>query len=242
MRAGLGAVLLAVFFMGCSSEEAKPAPQASPAAARPSAAPAPARSDPPPSGGIVIKGSKTTDPNAGKDGGPDPEQQERIARLQSSAQGSQGKHEGGDALTFKNALPKPGTARVAGSADWTVSVDDAGKRAHDENKLVLACFWISDAGGVFDKLRTEIVQTPEFKNWATQYVVLLDIDYPKARPQPAALKAQNERLQAFFGVTTVPTIVFFDATGKVYGTLGYKPGGPAPWLQDAQAIVNLYNP
>jgi protein disulfide-isomerase len=223
--------ILAVILAGCSSPEpTKPA--ARPEPAKPAASPAPASS------GIVIKGSKS-DTGASKE--PSPEERERIAKLEASAKSSQGKHEGADAVA-PSAVKPAAKGRKPGSSEWTSSLETALQRARDENKLVLANFTGSDWCPWCKKLKTEILDKPEFSEWVAQNAVLLELDFPKTTAQSDDLKAQNKKLAEKFGIKGFPTVVFFDPDGNTHGTLLYKEGGPTVWIAGAQPIVDAYKP
>lgn len=75
--------------------------------------------------------------------------------------------------------------------------------------------------------------TREFKAWAKENVVLVEIDFPRKTKLPDELRKQNDALKSKFGIRGFPTILFVDADEKVIGRSGYRPGGPDPWLEDA---------
>jgi thiol:disulfide interchange protein len=187
---------------------------------------------------VVIRGSKSAKEERGWD--KSEEERARIAKLEASARDSQGKKQGGTPIRDSTAGMKP--ARPAGSAEWTESLAAACERAKNEKRLILGDFTGSDWCGWCKKLKAEVLDTPEFKDWATQNAVLLEVDFPKTKAQTDELKAQNAMLQQRFGVKGYPTIVFFDADGKAYGSLGYVEGGPSVWTAKAQKVVDGYKP
>ena len=68
--------------------------------------------------------------------------------------------------------------------------------------------------------------------------VLLELDFPRKKPQDPAVKQRNRALLEKYGVKGFPTILFLDADGKEVGRSGYKRGGPATWIPDAQKILD----
>jgi protein disulfide-isomerase len=87
------------------------------------------------------------------------------------------------------------------------------------------------------KLQKEVFATKEFRAWATAKVVLLEIDFPRAKPLPVAQQKSNHELEAKYGVTGFPTVVFLDADGKALWKFGYAEGGAQPWIAACEAEV-----
>jgi protein disulfide-isomerase len=125
-----------------------------------------------------------------------------------------------------------GPAAAAGEG-WITDFEEAKRLAAEQEKLILADFTGSDWCGWCIKLKKEVWDTPEFKAWAKDQVILLELDYPKKTPQDPALKAQNQKLQAKYGIQGFPTILFMDAQGRALARSGYVRGGSAAWTGDA---------
>ena len=52
-------------------------------------------------------------------------------------------------------------------------------------------------------------ETPQnLLHWATQNVILVELDFPRSTPQDAALKTQNQQLAQTFGIQGYPTVWF----------------------------------
>ncbi len=229
------AVVCCLVILGACSDSPQPRPKDDSARSMAPASPreVPASSPSSDDGGVVIKGKASP-----KEDRPAParsaEEEERIKKLQASAHASQGRGTGGKPVPFKKA----GKAR--GSSEWTESLADAVGRAKSEHRLVLAFFTGSDWCGWCKKLVAEVFSTGEFKDWAAENVVLLEVDFPKEKPQTDELKAQNAQMAKNAGIRGYPTVLFFDEAGKSYGSLGYMEGGPSAWTAKAQAIVDTY--
>ena len=82
---------------------------------------------------------------------------------------------------------------------------------------------------VFDK--------QEFKNYARQNLVLVELDFPQRKKLPAAIKAQNNRLRDKYGIRGYPTIILLDARGNKLGKTGYVPGGPSAFISEVKRIT-----
>lgn len=122
---------------------------------------------------------------------------------------------------------------------WSEDYDAALAKAKATGKLVLADFTGSDWCGWCIRLKKEVFETPEFAAWAAKNVILLELDYPMDKPQSAELKARNKALLKKYGVAGYPTILFLTSEGKSVGQMGYLRGGPGPWIEKAQALVDI---
>jgi protein disulfide-isomerase len=118
-------------------------------------------------------------------------------------------------------------------AAWLTNYEAVRARAKKERKPILADFTGSDWCGWCIKLKKEVFDTPEFREWAKENVVLLEVDFPRGKAQSEELKRQNKELAAKFGIRGYPTVLFLDARGQVLGRSGYMEGGPAAWIKHA---------
>jgi thioredoxin-related protein len=128
---------------------------------------------------------------------------------------------------------------------WYTDVREAITESNKVHKPMLMFFTGSDWCGWCIRLQNEVLKTPEFTKWASENVVLVELDYPRRTPQTPEIKNQNNELQQAFGIQGFPTIYFTSAEaidGKVnfkgLGQTGYVAGGPTAWLAVANGIVN----
>jgi len=121
---------------------------------------------------------------------------------------------------------------------WLTSYEEALNAAQETGKPILADFTGSDWCGWCIKLKEEVFSKPEFKSWAQENVVLLELDFPRSTKLPAELTEQNEELRKKFEVQGFPTILFLDADGEKIGQYGYDRGGPAAWIAKAEEIMH----
>lgn len=120
---------------------------------------------------------------------------------------------------------------------WIEDLDAGIAQAKKEKKVVLADFTGSDWCGWCIKLKSEVFDTPEFKAWAAKKAVLVELDFPRKKEQPAELKKKNEALATKHGVQGFPTILVFDGAGEKIGQLGYVEGGPTKWIEKAEELL-----
>ena len=132
---------------------------------------------------------------------------------------------------------------------WHTDMKEAIAISKSENKPLFLFFTGSDWCGWCIRLQKEVFNTPEFLAWSEK-VVMVDLDFPRAKAQPEAIKAQNQQLQQVFQVRGYPTVWFakegVTADGKTnleqLGSTGYVAGGPGKWLEVANQIIAKFTP
>jgi protein disulfide-isomerase len=133
------------------------------------------------------------------------------------------------------AIALTSTIALAASG-WDDDYDKALAKGKQEKKLVLLDFTGSDWCGWCIKLDKEVFSKKEFKDYAKENLVLVEVDFPNSKPQSRKLKEQNEKLQSQFGVKGFPTIIVLNGDGKKVGELGYQEGGPEPFVAKLKAM------
>ena len=93
---------------------------------------------------------------------------------------------------------------------WLVKLDDAYAESQKTGKPIMANFTGSDWCGWCKRLSAAVFVKPEFKKWADNSVVLLELDFPRRKKIPDELKQQNAGLQRAFKVRGYPTIWVFN--------------------------------
>lgn len=133
--------------------------------------------------------------------------------------------------------PPPARADAVGQAGtWTTDVTAALAGATNSGRKTFLFFTGSDWCGWCQRLQAEVLGTDNFKAFAREHLVLVELDFPKRSPQSPALKQQNARLAQQYGIEGFPTIVVLDDAGREIGRLGYERGGPGPFLQKVRAL------
>lgn len=140
----------------------------------------------------------------------------------------------GEAQAMATAMSDVGI----GTAMWLSNYAEALRRAKAANKPVLACFTGSDWCMWCMKLQNEVFATEEFKAWAAQNVILLEVDFPRHKALPPAMTKANDALQDKYVIRGFPTVLFLDADGAVLGKSGYVGGGPQRWIERARATLH----
>lgn len=121
---------------------------------------------------------------------------------------------------------------VAEAEGWLVDIEEAYKQSQETGKPILANFTGSDWCGWCKKLKASVFVHDEFKDWAEDNVVLLELDFPRRKQLPEKYIKQNQGLQQAFKVRGFPTIWVFDLEWdnqanqfgiKALGKTGYTP-------------------
>jgi protein disulfide-isomerase len=131
-----------------------------------------------------------------------------------------------------------GFAGLHASEQWETNYKAALDQAAKQDKMVLLDFTGSDWCGWCIKLRKDTFSKPEFQKFAEEKLVLVELDFPRAKEQSVNLKKQNQELAEKFGIEGFPTLVLLDPKGtEVTRNVGYLAGGPegfAKWVESAR--------
>ena len=134
------------------------------------------------------------------------------------------------------------TLFVAGSVaahaeEWLTDHAAAVKASRDQNKPLMLFFTGSDWCSWCKLLKAEVLSKDEFKQFAAEKLVLMEVDFPRGKSQSKEVKAQNEKLQDEHHIEGFPTCVFVDASGKAKGTVGYVKGGPKAFIAEVEKVL-----
>jgi protein disulfide-isomerase len=113
---------------------------------------------------------------------------------------------------------------------WTTDYKAALAQAKAQNRHVFLFFTGSDWCSWCKKLNREILSTDEFKDYATKKLILVELDFPRGKPQSNEVKEQNAKLADRFKIEGYPTVIVLNSSGKKIGELGYQEGGPSPFV------------
>jgi len=95
---------------------------------------------------------------------------------------------------------------------WLTGFPDVFEKSIKENKPIMANFTGSDWCGWCIRLDKAVFQTEEFKKWAKENVILLELDFPRRKKLEPNLEATNNELQNIFQVRGFPTVWIFSVT------------------------------
>jgi thioredoxin-related protein len=125
---------------------------------------------------------------------------------------------------------------AAAELNWLTDLPKAQAKAKQESKLVMLDFTGSDWCGWCIKLDKEVFSQPAFAEYASKNLVLVEVDFPRSKPQSADLKKANAALQDKYKIEGYPTIIVLNGDGKKVGELGYQPGGPKAFIAELDKL------
>ena len=102
----------------------------------------------------------------------------------------------------------------AAEGEWTTDLAKAQAKAKTEKKLVLADFTGSDWCPPCKALHKNVFSSKEFQEYAKKNLVLVEVDFPRAKQQSDELKRANRELAEKHNIEAYPTVIVFDSNGK----------------------------
>ncbi len=129
-------------------------------------------------------------------------------------------------------------ASMAAESGWLTDYQAAKKQAKEENKPILINFTGTDWCGWCIKIEKEIFSKEEFKTYAKENLILMEVDFPEKKKQNDEVKAQNKKLDKEFKIEGYPTIFLIDAEGKKLSEdIGYREGGPQAYVDHLKELL-----
>jgi thioredoxin-related protein len=120
---------------------------------------------------------------------------------------------------------------------WLNDYKKAQQEAKASNKFILIDFTGSDWCGWCKKFDKEILSQSQFKDYARENLVLMEVDFPRAKPQSTELKKQNQDLAQRYQIEGFPTVVVLNGDGqKLWQYDGYFPDGPAAFIAQLEKL------
>lgn len=117
--------------------------------------------------------------------------------------------------------------------EWHTDFAKANELSKETGKPIFAFFTGSDWCGWCKRLQAAVFAKPAFVTWASEKVILLELDFPRRTQLPDSLKQQNQQLAGVFKVRGYPTCWLFETTKNeetnqinivAFGSLGYPSG------------------
>jgi thioredoxin-related protein len=116
---------------------------------------------------------------------------------------------------------------------WTTDYKRAQEEAKSSHKLLLLDFTGSDWCGFCIQLDKVILQQPQFKDYASKNLVLMEVDFPRRKAQSAETRKQNMELARRYQIEGFPTLVVLNGEGEtVWRYDGLYQGGIAAFLAE----------
>ena len=120
---------------------------------------------------------------------------------------------------------------------WLSDYKKAQQEAKASNKFLLLDFTGSDWCGWCKRLEQEILSQSQFENYARENLVLLEVDFPRAKPQSPELRKQNQELAQQYQIEGFPTIVVLNGDGqKLWQYDGYFPDGLTAFIAQLEKL------
>ena len=95
---------------------------------------------------------------------------------------------------------------------WFTDFQKADAESKKTGKPIFGFFTGSDWCGWCTKLKANVFAKDDFKKWASENVILLELDFPRRKQLPANIKQQNQQLAQVFKVRGYPTVWIFNTT------------------------------
>jgi protein disulfide-isomerase len=131
--------------------------------------------------------------------------------------------------------PAAPASQAAAEATWRTNYGEALQLASEQGRPVLVNFTGSDWCPPCIQLKKDVFDTDEFKSFAGENLILLELDFPRAGGQSEELRQQNQLLQQRYQIEGYPTLLVLNAEGMEQKRhVGYMRGGPqalARWVR-----------
>jgi thioredoxin-related protein len=122
-------------------------------------------------------------------------------------------------------------------SSWLNDYKKAQQEAKATNKVLLLNFTGSDWCGWCVKFDRDVLSKPQFKDYARDNLVLVELDFPRAKAQSPEVRKQNRELAQHYEVVGFPTIVVLNSDGQTLWKFdGYFPGGLEAFIEQLQKL------
>ena len=120
---------------------------------------------------------------------------------------------------------------------WLNDYKKAQEEAKAGNKILLLNFTGSDWCGWCIKFDRDVLSRPQFKEYARNNLVLVELDFPRVKTQSAELQKQNRQLARQYEVVGFPTIIALNSDGqKLWEYDGYFAGGLEAFIAELEKL------
>jgi protein disulfide-isomerase len=125
------------------------------------------------------------------------------------------------------------------AAAWLYDYKTALNHAAAQDKGILINFTGSDWCGWCIKLKKEVFDQPEFGAFAAENLILLEVDFPRGKPQSSQMRENNQKLSTQFGVKGYPTVFLLNSKGQKVAKTGYAAGGAQNYISQLAKIKGI---
>ena len=126
------------------------------------------------------------------------------------------------------------TAEAYPPEGWTQDLLGALAESERTGKNLLLNYTGSDWCIWCKKLRDEVFDTREFKEYAREKLILVFLDFPNGISQSPEIQKQNQVMAALFGVQGFPTLMLLDSELVPLLQTGYQEGGSEPFIRNLE--------
>jgi protein disulfide-isomerase len=120
---------------------------------------------------------------------------------------------------------------------WTTDYKKAQEQAKASHKFLLLNFTGSDWCGFCFQLDKAILLQPQFEDYASKNLVLVEIDFPRRKALSLETTKQNAELAERYQVEGFPTLLLLNGEGKtVWRYDGLYTGGIAAFLAELDKV------
>lgn len=120
---------------------------------------------------------------------------------------------------------------------WITNYKKAQEEAKADHRLVLLNFTGSDWCGFCFQLDKAILSQPQFKDYASKNLVLVEIDFPRRKEQSVETRKQNAELAQRYQIEGFPTLVVLSGEGETLWRYdGLYVGGIAAFLAELDKV------
>jgi thioredoxin-related protein len=125
---------------------------------------------------------------------------------------------------------------------WETDFEFAKQKAHQEHKYILLNFSGSDWCGPCIRMKKEIFESVEFKNYSDSNLVLINADFPRAKKNQLERlqQSKNDKLAEKYNPGgSFPFTILMNEDGKVLNNWEGLPGkGAIDFIKQIKGILN----
>jgi len=123
------------------------------------------------------------------------------------------------------------------AGEWITDFGQAASYAKNSGLPILLYFTGSDWCPPCIRLKDEVFSKQEFKDYAKESLILLELDFPRDKPQSNEMREANATLRDRFKVTGYPTVILMDGNEQEIARTGYRPGGATAYIAHLKSLL-----